>query len=53
MEERKAWEKRRRMAKRHAAGGAQDWGGGVIIDLGFDELMTDQVSNSFGCILIA
>lgn len=33
--------------KREDSGQDRDWGGGVVIDLDFDELMNEQVSPSF------
>ncbi|WVQ97063.1 hypothetical protein IAU59_004173 [Kwoniella sp. CBS 9459] len=47
-ERRKKLEKDRRVAKRKIETGDQegDWRGGVVVDLGFDELMNEQEINS-------
>lgn len=44
VENRKARERERNAARRRD--GETDWAGGVVIDLGFDDLMTDQVSRA-------
>jgi hypothetical protein len=42
---------RARAKRREAKGNVPDWKGGVVIDLDFDDLMTDQVSISpYGCL---
>lgn len=45
VERRRRVEKERKEAQRRIESGDQatDWLGGVVIDLGFDDLMTDQV----------
>lgn len=50
VESRRAKERERRESKRKGPEKGVDqeaWKGGVIIDLGFDELMTDQVGGVF------
>lgn len=50
-EEQEIYEKRKALRitrKKDTGKSKRDWKGGVVIDLGFDELMSEQVSNLAG-----